>query len=144
MLAQLQNKLESALFKPNKLKRDTWAEETAGQNEKKKAGAGGMSQYHSWCLHRVYFPVKMPVLQPGLSSTLVLVVIGVSSQKGLSVGFNCSHRSTPWLYRIPESSAWYETVCSSGTRSAPSSPGKWDPGVTEVRTSLVSSFLRCL
>lgn len=45
-----------------------------------------MSQYHSWRLHRVYFPVKMPVLQPGLSSTLVLVVIGVSSQKGLSVG----------------------------------------------------------
>lgn len=45
-----------------------------------------MSQYHSWCLHRVYFPVKMPVLQPGLSSTLALVVIGVSSQKGLSVG----------------------------------------------------------
>lgn len=45
-----------------------------------------MSQYHSWRLHRVYFPVKMPVLQPGLSSTLVLVVIGVSSQKGLGVG----------------------------------------------------------
>lgn len=54
--------------------------------KKKKAGAGGMSQYHSWCLHRAYFPVKMPVLQPGLSSTLALVVIGVSSQKGLSVG----------------------------------------------------------
>lgn len=62
------------------LKGDTRAEGTAEQNEKKNR-AGGMSQCHSWRLHRVYFPVKILVLQPGFSSTFRLVVIGVSSQR---------------------------------------------------------------
>ena len=47
--------------------------------------------------------------------------------------FSCIRRSTPWLYRTPGSSAWCATVCSSGTRSAPSSPGTSGPGAMEQK-----------
>lgn len=64
---------------PTRLKGDTSAEETAGQNEGQER-AGGTSQCHSWRLRWLYSPGKILALQPGLSSTFRLVVIGVSSQ----------------------------------------------------------------
>lgn len=65
--------------KETKLKGDTRAEETAGQNEKRGQNMSNVT-VSLLVSPQVYFPVKILVLQPGLSSTFRLVVIGVSSQ----------------------------------------------------------------